>query len=175
MKIKRTNKLGLVSKVTATIKDGNGNIVRVQVGKNTIAEGDPNSVENGLVFLLERLFAVGSYYAPSDYLAKMQLGQGTPSNSGLGNPLTGVPGTTMIDFASAALDEVGGSWYDDPKMVVSCTWGASFNALSNVIEAGLFNNASTPELFAYKTFSPALSKTSEGEIELTWEIQVAYT
>ena len=166
----------LINTVKAVIKDEHGNVIHTQEAKNTITTGDPNSVENGLIFMLMRLFNAQTpmYYDPTDYLDKMQLGTGTPSDSGLGNPITS-PLDTMISIDSIDFDETGGSWYTSPKMVASTTWDDTYGALSGITEAGLFNNASTPELFAYKTFSPALSKTALGSITITWEVQASAT
>jgi hypothetical protein len=162
-----------INTVIAVIKDEHGNIIHTQKAKNTITTGDPVSVENGLVYMLDRLFDNGDYFDPDDTLSKMQLGTGTPSNSGLGTPKTS-PLNTMIAFSSVAFDTTGGTWYSAPKIIATAIWDDTYGALSGISEAGLFT---TPleYMFAYKTFSPALSKTALGSITIEWEIQASAT
>jgi hypothetical protein len=149
--------------VKATIRDENGNIISIQEGHNTVTTGDPNTVHNGLVLMLDRMFNNGDFYDPSDYINKMRLGTGTPSNSGLGSP-TGnyktisVVGTIDITNLTA------------PKIKVKGTWDSGDGALSGITEAGLFADNVATTLFAYKTFTPALSKTAGGTLEIEWEV-----
>lgn len=163
----------LINTVTAVIKDEYGNVIHTQEDKNTITTGDPTSVENGLVYLLDRIFDNGDYFDPDDTISKMQLGTGTPSNSGLGNPITS-PLDTMIAFDSVAFDTSGSPWYTSPKIKATAIWDSTFGALSGVTEAGLFTSP-LEYMFAYKTFSPALSKTALGSITIIWEVQASAT
>lgn len=157
-------------KVTATQKDKDGNIINVQEGHNTVTTGNPNSIHNGLVWLLDRAFGDGEYFDPDDTINKMMLGTGSPGNSGLGTPLTGVPGSTLIAFASTAWDI---STLSAPVLTATCDWDSSFDALSGITEVGLFIDGTEYEMFAYKTFSPALSKTDGGTLTIEWEITLS--
>ena len=168
----------LITNVRAIIRDDRGEILYTQEGKNSITKGVPNPgvTHNGLVLLLERLFDNGEIYDPADCLNKMQLGSGTPSDSGLGSPVTS-PVNTLLAFTGLSLDQTtppSGNWYDSPKIIASCTWGASFGELNGISEAGLIADGSDTTLFAYKTFSPVLNKTANGEITIEWTIQVSY-
>lgn len=163
----------LINTVTAIVKDEHGNIVDKREEKNTITTGDPSSVENGLVYLLDRMFGNGDYFDPDDTIAKMQLGTGTPDNSGLGTPITS-PDDTMIVFDSVEFDPSGSPWYTSPKIQATCIWDSDFGALSGITEAGLFTDP-LEYMFAYKAFSPALSKTALGSITIIWEVQISAT
>lgn len=159
-------------KVTAIIRDKDGNITHTQEGNNTVTSGDPTSIHNGLVWLLDRAFGDGEYYDPDDFINKMMLGTGTPSNSGLGTPKTGVPGTTLLAFkAGSPTWDI--STLSAPVLTATCDWDSWFDALSGITEAGLFIDGTDYEMFAYKTFSPALSKTTGGTLTIEWEITLS--
>lgn len=161
----------LTTKVIATTRDKDGNITNVQEGKNTITEGNPASSNNGLAFMLERIFAYDIYFASTtDYINKAQLGTGTPTAGGLGTPIT----ATKKAINTKAFDETGGTWYDNPTFVATITWDASYGALSNITEVGLMTQ-DNEYLVAYKTYTPALSKEADGDLTLQWEMQLSYT
>ena len=56
------SKVSIITKVEAIVKDKNGRQIAYHVGKNTITKGDPDTQENGLVWMLERIFATGGDY-----------------------------------------------------------------------------------------------------------------
>lgn len=151
--------------VKATIKDGNGNIVKIQKGHNTITNGDPDTVFNGFVLVLDRMFNNGDFYDPDDFINKMRLGTGTPSNSGLGSP-TG-------SYKTISLDTIDKSSPSAPFIKATGTWDAGDGALSGITEAGLFADGIGTTLFAYKTFSPALGKAADGTLIIEWTITVS--
>lgn len=160
-------------KVTATIKDEQGRVVTVQEGHNTVTAGDPTSVHNGFVWMLDRIFGDGTYFDPDDFINKMMLGTGTPSNSGLGTPYAGVPGSTLIAFKSG-YPTWDISTLTAPVITARCEWDSSFDAFSGITEAGLFVDGVVDyEMIAYKTFSPALSKTTGGTLIIEWEITIS--
>jgi hypothetical protein len=159
-------------KVTATIKDKSGKVIHTQEGENAVTTGDPTSVHNGFVWLLDRAFGDGTYFDPDDNINKMMLGTGTPSNSGLGTPKTGVPGTTLLAFKSGS-PTWDVSTLTAPVITATCDWDSSFDALSGITEAGLFVDGTDYEMIAYKTFSPALSKTTGGTLTIEWEITMS--
>jgi len=162
----------LVHKVTATEKDKHGKIVCVREGHNSVTTGDPATVHNGFVWILDRAFGDGSYYDPGDTINKMQLGTGTPSNSGLGTPLTGVPTTTLIAFKTGyPVWDV--TTLSAPVIKARCEWDSTFDALSGVTEVGLFADNTDFVLIAHKTFSPGLSKTTGGTLTIDWEITLS--
>jgi hypothetical protein len=173
--MKNKAKVGLITKVTAVVKDEHGKITHVQEGKNVITEEDPvsapSSENNGLIWLLERAFAAGSYYDDDDYIKYMQLGKGTPTAAGLGSPYAT---EKTIQSGDIAFDEVATSWYNDPTIEASVTWDSGDGAFSGITEVGLFTGDTSDILFAYKEFTPALAKTAPGELTITWEIKAAY-
>ncbi len=165
---KRRYNLNIKHKVKAIERDKFGNIVKVQSGTNTVTSGEPvpGTVENGYVMVLERMFDDGAtIYDPAASLDRMQLGTGTPGNSGLGAAIAA--GANLISTAgnSATLDK---TTLTAPKMDVSVTWGASYGALTGITEAGILN--ADGELFAYKAFTPALSKDAAGSLTIEWSV-----
>jgi hypothetical protein len=165
--------------VTATIKDEYGNVIREQTNHNAITDGDATSSTygNGYIFTLMRLFndddSSNLLMSPTSYLIGMELGTGTPDDDGLGTPYAGE--NTELLFDSITWDY---SSLPAPKVTASCSWDSGFGALSGVTEAGLYvgdptSPVSFDELFAYNTFTPALSKTSPGTITITWSITVS--
>ena len=162
------------TRVIATIKDKYGRVIYRQEGQNNITNGDPaapTSDNNMLVFALERLCPnATSYFDNTDTINKMQLGTGTPSNSGLGTPWAS-PKT--IQSADCNLIEAPSDWYEAPFVRNSVTWDFGDGAFSGITEAGLFNSATV--LMAYKTFSPALSKIAEAELTIQWDFGLSYT
>jgi hypothetical protein len=158
-------------RVIATIRNAKGKVVKRQKGYNTVTKGDPATENNGLYWFLNRAFDDGSEYDPEDTINKMQLGTGSPGDSGLGNPITAAPGTTLIAFTSGPTFDI--STLTAPKIEVSTTWGSSFDALSGVSEVGLFATGSDDILIAHKTFSPTLQKETGGSIEIDWDITMS--
>jgi len=165
----------LTHKVTAIMYDPEGIEISRQEGLNTVTTGDPTVPNhNGYVYILNRIFDDGTYsgYDPDDFVNKMQLGTGTPDNTGLGTPLTGVPSTTLIAFKSG-YPTWDISTLAAPVITVRCEWDATFDALSGVTEAGLFADGVGQIMMAHKTFSPALSKTTGGTLAVEWEITLS--
>jgi len=160
--------MNLEHRVKAIVRDEFGNIVDVRKGHNTVTSGDPNpgTVENGYVMLLERMFDDGAYYYdPASSVDRMQLGTGTPGNGGLGSAIADAPNTIVTVGNSATLDK---TTLTAPIMNIHVVWDSSYGAFSGITEAGLLNTDG--ELFAYKAFTPALSKTTGGSLTIDWSI-----
>jgi hypothetical protein len=152
----------LTHKVIATERDASGKIIRVQEGHNTVTNGNPTTVDNGRVMVLDYITGKDEYYDSTDEIGKMKLGTGTPGNGGLGTPTGSYKTTTfpsVMDISNLSA----------PELVLRGTWDAGDGALSGITEAGLFSETGL-ELFAYKTFTPALSKTAGGTLEIDWTI-----
>jgi hypothetical protein len=162
---------GLKTNVIAEIFDEHGTLIHTQQSANTITDGDPDTVHNGLVFLLDRLFDNGDHYDPDDKITTMQLGTGTPTDAGLGTPIA----ASAAVFTTVAFDETGGSWYADPIIQANKTWTASDPEWTGITEAGIFSTGTETSLFAFKTFTPALVKPDAGSLSITWEVQANYT
>lgn len=152
------------NEVTVTVRDNDGKITRQFTQKNTIAYGS-TAEHNGLIYTLMRLFndddSGNLPWDQASELGKMELGTGTPDNTGI-TPYPDSPATTFISFASKVWDY---STITAPKVTVTCTWGSEFDELSGITEVGLFTLVG--DLFAYKTL-PSLSKTTDGEIKIEW-------
>lgn len=153
----------ITHRVIATIRDEHGNVTHVQEGKNAITDADPVSSNNGLVMMLDLLSGKGEYYTVTEYVSRMKLGTGTPGDSGLGSE-TGSLKTTTFPTSIDISDPTA------PEIDLRGTWDSGDGALSGITEAGLFNSNVSPKLFAYKTFSPALSKTTGGTLTIDWTI-----
>jgi hypothetical protein len=164
----------------AKIYDVDGNLVNVQEGHNAITDGDAttSTYGNGFIFTLMRLFNddnSGALLMDEDSaIVAMEMGTGTPDDDGLGTPYT-TPDTELA-IASLTWDY---STLTEPEILASCSWGpgSPYNvSLSGITEAVLLTGTtgplSTNEPFAYKTFTPALSKTAGGVITLEWTIAV---
>lgn len=156
---------GFKNHVKATLRDKDGNIIHEQEGYNTVTNGDPDSVNNGFVLILDRMFNNGDFYDPDDYINKMKLGTGTPSNSGLGSPTS--------SYKTISLDTIDKSTPSAPFLKATGTWDSGDGALSGITEAGLFADGIDTTLFAFKTFTPALSKTAEGTLTIEWTITIS--
>jgi len=162
-------KAEIIDCVTVTITDGNGNITRQFTEKNTLTNGDPTTTYNGRVMMLMTLSgdddggSIGM--DSSSVLDNMQLGTGTADNTGLQTPITAAPTTTEI-AATLVWDYTTPS---QPKITYTCVWDSTFDALT-VSEAVLYNDFN--DVFAYKNFSPALTKTTDGTIQIDWSITI---
>jgi len=155
--------------VTTKVTDKDGNITFEEIDHNAITTGDPVSVHNGLVWLLDRAFADGAYYDPADSINKMEIGTGTASNSGLGSAYGSAPTTTRIAFnSSGVVWDI--STLTAPKVTVRCDWDSAFDALTGITEVGLFADGIDLVMIAYKNYTTALTKTTGGTISITWEI-----
>lgn len=149
--------------VIARVYDENGKLVKKQKGHNTVTNGDPDTVNNGFVLILDRMFDNGDFYDPDDFINKMGIGSGTPSNSGLGTTLN-------KDKTLQVVGTIDKSTPTAPFIKVKGVWDSGDGALSGVSEAGLIADGVGTTLFAYKTFSPALSKTAGGTLTIEWTI-----
>jgi hypothetical protein len=152
--------------VKAIIKDKDGKIVKIQKGCNTITNGDPDTVNNGFVLILDRMFDNGDFYDPDDFINKMGIGTGTPSNSGLGSTLN-------KDKTLEVVGTIDKSTPSAPFIKVKGVWDSGDGALSGITEAGLIADGIGTTLFAYKTFTPALSKTAGGTLTIEWTVTVS--
>jgi hypothetical protein len=167
------------NKLTAKVYDVSGELVHTQTGLNTVTTGDytVSDTYNGRVLMLGLLTNDNNSaaflfnktdHANPDYLETMQLGTGTPDNNGLGTEYTS-PGTTQESFDTITWDV---STQSTPKVTLSTSWtSGGYGALSGITEAALETTQS--DVFAYKTFSPALSKTAGGTITLEWELTLS--
>jgi hypothetical protein len=163
------------TRVVATLFDEHGNVTNRQEGHNTISEGDMDGagLHNGLIYLLENIFGAGTHFDPDSKIDYMELGTGTPNVNtvdGLGSPITS-PTPTRIAIATKVM-----TGYNDPTMTATTTWAApTFGAITGISEIGLFTDESPDNMFAYKTFTPALNKTALGNLVIAWDIQASYT
>lgn len=148
--------------VIARIYDENGKLIGKQKGYNTVTNGDPDTVNNGFVLILDRMFDAGDFYDPDDFINKMGIGGGSPSNSGLGS--------TLNKDKTLALDTIDKIAPSAPFIKVSGVWDAGDGAISGISEAGLIADNVGTTLFAYKTFSPALNKTAGGTLTIEWTV-----
>jgi hypothetical protein len=157
----------MTHKVKAIIRDEHGNVTHEQEASNTISNGDASSsVDNGYVMALALLFNDdnGYFIDPTSALDEMELGTGTPSNSGLGTPVS----PTTVESITKTWDV--SSW-SAPIVTASVTWDSSYGALSGITEATLANVDG--DIFAYKSFTPALSKTAGGDLTIEWSITMS--
>jgi hypothetical protein len=166
--------------VRATIFDGQGNVVRREIGHNALTDGVPASgVWNARVLLLMLLSGdnnggILTGFTPKPYheasLFSMELGTGTASDTGLGTPY-GTLGDTDQAF------EANPTWNyatpTAPYVTFTCLWGPSpaYGALSGITEVVFYNVNS--DVFAFKNFSAALSKEAAGTIQLDWKITIS--
>ena len=158
------------NKVVATVRNKDGKVIQRVIGHNTVTSGnDPGGTNyNGRVWLLDRAFGFENFYDSAATISKMHLGKGTPSNTGLGSSYGSYVTITQVGTINITTPA-------SPVITVKGTWGSGVGTgFSGVTEAGLFGFVSPSDytLFAYKTFSPALSKTDDGTLDITWTVTI---
>jgi len=169
MKTDILSKTGIITKVEAIVKDKNGRQISYNVGKNTITKGDPLTKNNGLVWMLIKIFGkASSYYDETVNIDMMQLGTGTPTDNHLGTPITN---TLHLFDGFDFVDET--NWELSPKMKATHTWTFA-SGQSGISEVGLIADATEQYLIAYQSFTPAISIPAGGTLTINWAMQLAY-
>ena len=160
----------LKNTVIATVRNERGRVVQRVIGHNTVTSGnDPGGANyNGRAWILDRVFGFEDYYDSAAIISKMKLGKGTPSNTGLGNAYGSYKTITQVGSMDISSPSA-------PKVTVKGTWDSGDGSFSGITEAGLFAFVSPSDytLFAYKTFSPSLSKTAGGTLDIEWTVTLA--
>jgi hypothetical protein len=161
----------MITNVVAKVYDDKGILVTEQVGHNALTDGVVGGTYyNARTMILQRMTGdndSASIPYNDSVITNMELGTGTPDDTGLG--------TAYSSFSTIeSIDSWTWDYTTSPTSIdvtASTSWDSSYAAISGVTEAGLYNNNDEP--LAIKTFSPALAKTTGGTITIEWKITLA--
>jgi len=155
------DRIKLKNYVEYKLYDSGKNLIDYGIDHNNISTDDPSTGNNGLAYILDRIFNNGDYYDPTDIVTDIKLGSsGSADSSGIG--------TIIGSSKTLTLGTMDISTLSAPSLTVTGTWDASDGALSGINSAALYTTSTDNMLFAFHNFSATINKTAGGTLAVNW-------